>query len=101
MSALEARGPSEIVAYIHARDSARGRAKHLLWAMDPAKGRDLRAANRGPLPVMEASQARNLRPSMLVGAFSSEIEARPAGDLHWPERQILPQAPPHQNGKEF
>jgi hypothetical protein len=89
MSAQDERGPSESgrnEVHHHARDSASSRTEHLLRAMDPGKGRDLRASNRGPLPIKASRQGRNLPPSRLAAAISQEIEARPAGNLCWPEK---------------
>jgi hypothetical protein len=91
MSAQDARGPSENghnVAHHHARHTASARGEHLLWAMDLGKGRDLRDQNRSPLPIMDGRRGRDSPPSRLATPISQEIEARPAGNLFWPEKQI-------------
>jgi hypothetical protein len=48
---------------------------------------------------MKSARARNSRPGMCAVAFSSEIEARPTGNLHRPEKEISDAK--HQNGEQF
>jgi hypothetical protein len=93
-------GNGRHVAHHHARHPASGHVEHLLWAMDAGKDRDFRASNRGPLPIMKSPRARNSRPWRRPGAFSSEIEARPPGNLHRPEEEIFGRAQ-HQNAEQF
>jgi hypothetical protein len=69
-----------------------GHVQHLLRAMGAGKDRDFRASNCRPLPIMKSPRARNSRPWMGPGAFSSEIEARPPGNLRRPEKQFFSRA---------
>jgi hypothetical protein len=77
------------VAHHHARDSARVRVEHLLWAMDAGKDRDFQASNRGPLPIMTSPRGRKSRPWMGAVAFPSEIGARPTENLQPPEKEMF------------
>jgi hypothetical protein len=56
--------------------------------MDPGKGRDLRAANGRPLPIMESSREQISTPPLRAATISPEIEGRLAGDFRRPEKQI-------------
>jgi hypothetical protein len=86
---------------LHQRASnTSARVEHLLWAMDAGKDRDFRASNRGPLSIMMSARARNSRPWRRVVAFSSGIEARPAGNLHRPEKEISGE-PNIRTGEQF
>ena len=65
----------------HARDSARSRAEHLLWAMAGGKRRCLRASTHRPLPIMGSLRAPESWPLTLRSEISQGIARRSLGNL--------------------